>query len=278
MVKQLEGEFSGPGTARSLAAKVRLRAARMVAPHGFGYFGQALSAAEIFGALYAYAYQPDRDHFVCSPGHYIVCAFALAPDIGALDEAELASYGQDGSALEAVGTERSPGVDLTCGSLGQGLSAAAGFALADRLNGRVDARTFVLVSDGELEEGQVWEAALFAAHHKLDKLVMLIDANNSQVDGPVDSITTLDPIADKWRAFGWEAHDVDGHDLEAIRAALESAERSTGRPTVIVCRTSTRHGVDSLPADVDGHFIKLSGSLAQSVLAELEDRLAQAAL
>src|SRR5215469_13983734 len=170
---------------------IRLRAVRMVAPHGFGYLGQALSSAELFATLY--------------PGHYIIAAYAAAPEAGLLDEESLASYGFDDSALEAIGTERSPAVDLTGGSLGMGLSGAVGLALADRLQGRADARVFAIVSDGELEEGQVWEAALFAAHNRLGSLTVLLDANDSQVDGPVSSITTLEPIAAKWESFGWAA-------------------------------------------------------------------------
>ena len=250
---------------------IRLRAVRMVAPHGFGYLGQALSSAEEFAALFATA-RPGVDHLVCSPGHYIIAAFAAAGELGLLDEAALAAYGDNGSPLEAIGTERSPAVDYTCGSLGQGLSAAAGFALADRMRGS-DARTFAVVSDGEMEEGQVWEAAMFAAHHKLATLTVLLDANNSQVDGPVDTITTIEPIAAKWESFGWHAADIDGHDVAAITAALEAAEAEQARPSVVVCRTSTRHGLDILPSDADGHFIKLPPELAAAAVAELTARL-----
>lgn len=130
-----------------------------------------------------------------------------------------------------------------------------------------------MVSDGELEEGQVWEAALFAAHHRLDQLVVLLDANNSQVDGPVDSITTLEPIADKWSAFGWRVFDIDGHDVAAVSAALVAAEAERGRPSVLVCRTSTRHGLDCLPPDADGHFIKLPPSLVAAAVSELTGKL-----
>ena len=184
----------------------------------------------------------------------------------------MSGYGQNGSAFEAIGTERSPVVDYTCGSLGQGLSAALGFALADRFRGS-DARVFTMVSDGELEEGQVWEAALFAAHHRLDRLVVLLDANNSQVDGPVDSITTIEPIAAKWSAFGWHGQDLDGHDMDALSAALAEAEAQPGRPSVLVCRTSTRHGLDCLPPDTDGHFIKLTPELAEAAVTELTAKL-----
>lgn len=255
------------------ADRLRLRAIRMVAPHGFGYLGQVLSSAEMTAALYCTAYRPGIDQIVCSPGHYIIGAYAAAAEIGQLDEEALETYGFDGSALEAIGTERSPGVDLTCGSLGTGLSGGIGFALANRLRGRDDRRVFVVTSDGELEEGQTWEAAMFAGHERLGNLTVLLDANDSQVDGPVSSITTIEPIAEKWRAFGWSAHDVNGHDPVAVADALQESTLSSS-PQIIICRTSTTHGIDGLPPDADGHFIKLPATLAEAAITELEARLA----
>lgn len=245
----------------------------MVAPHGFGYLGQALSSAELLAALFSGLYRAERDKLVCSPGHYIVGIFAAARELGILDDRALATYGQDGSSLETIGTERSPVVDLVCGSLGQGLSGGAAFALSDQLRGDTDARVFVLLSDGELEEGQTWEAVMFAAHRKLDKLVVLLDANDSQVDGPVSSITTIEPIAAKWTSFGWKALEVDGHDADAVGQALAAAVAEP-RPSVVIARTSTVRGLDCLPAEADGHFIKLPADLAQAAVAELEGRLA----
>jgi transketolase len=268
---------SDPGTAwtvpdrRELALRIRLRAVRMVAPHGFGYLGQALSSAEQVAAVFADA-RPGVDRLVCSPGHYVIGPFAAAAELGLLDGDVVSHYGQNGSPIEAIGTERSPVMDYTCGSLGQGLSAALGFALAGRFRGS-DARIFTMVSDGELEEGQVWEAAMFAAHHRLDRLVVLLDANNSQVDGPVDSITTIEPIAAKWSAFGWHVQDLDGHDVDAVAAALTEADNAAGRPSVLICRTSTVHGLDCLPPDADGHFIKLPPELAQAAVEELTGKL-----
>jgi transketolase len=268
---------SGPGVRwavrdpRELALRIRLRAVRMVAPQGFGYLGQALSAAEQVAAVFAAA-RPGVDRLVCSPGHYIIAPFAAAAELGLLDDDAVDTYGQNGSPFEAIGTERSPVVDYTCGSLGQGLSAALGFALADRFRGW-DARIFTMVSDGEMEEGQVWEAALFAAHHRLDRLVVLLDANNSQVDGPVDSITTIEPIAAKWSAFGWHVQDLDGHDVDAVSAALAETDAQAGRPSVLVCRTSTAGGLDCLPPDADGHFIKLPPELAKAAIEELTGKL-----
>ncbi len=267
---------SAPGTqwtvpdVRELALRIRLRAVRMVAPQGFGYLGQALSSAEQVAAVFAAA-RPGVDRLVCSPGHYVIGPFAAAAELGLLSDEAVAGYGQNGSPVEAIGTERSPVFDYTCGSLGQGLSAALGFALSDRLRGS-GARIFTMVSDGELEEGQVWEAALFAAHHRLGRLVVLLDANNSQVDGPVDSITTLEPIAAKWSAFGWHVQDLDGHDPGALTTALAVAAQQD-RPSVLVCRTSTVHGLDCLPPDADGHFIKLPPELAAAAERELTGKL-----
>lgn len=256
-----------------VADRIRLRAVRMVAPHGLGYLGQALSSAELFASLYAGRYQSGRDELVVSPGHYVIAAFAAAAEVGLLDEAALETYGFEDSALEAIGTERSPAVDLVTGSLGQGLSGAVGLALSRRLRGVTEGSVFAVVSDGELEEGQLWEAAMFAAHHRLDNLVVLLDANNSQVDGPVSSITTLEPIAAKWAAFGWTAFDVDGHDVDALAAALDAAQ-AADRPAVVIGRSSTTYGISVLPPDADGHFIKLPSELAAAALAEIEARLA----
>src|ERR1700730_731923 len=253
---------------RELALRIRLRAVRMVAPQGFGYLGQALSSAEQVAAVFGAA-RPGVDRMVCSPGHYIIGPFAAAAELGL---AARSGDGENGSVFEAIGTERSPVVDYTCGSLGQGLSAALGFALSDRLRGS-GARIFTMVSDGELEEGQGWEAALFAAHHHLDRLVVLLDANNSQVDGPVDSITTLEPIAAKWSAFGWHVQDLDGHDPDALAAPLAGAAAPTGRHSAVVLRTSPRHGLGCLPPDAGGHLIKLPPELAAAAVQELTGKL-----
>ncbi len=273
------GRLSDPGTQwevadpERLATAIRLRAVRMVARQGYGYLGQALSCAEQVAALFSVA-RPGADRVVCSPGHYVIAFYAAAAEVGLIGDQALDSYGQDGSALEAIGTERSPLFDYVAGSLGQGLSAAAGLALSDRLRGR-PARIFALVSDGELEEGQVWEAAMFAAHHRLSALTVLVDANNSQVDGPVDTITTIEPVAAKWASFGWEPVELDGHDVHAVSRALLAARDAT-RPVALICRTSTSRGLDCLPPDTDGHFIKLPPGLADAAVAELTARLEHA--
>ncbi|HTW73958.1 MAG TPA: 1-deoxy-D-xylulose-5-phosphate synthase N-terminal domain-containing protein [Steroidobacteraceae bacterium] len=258
-----------------LAARIRLNAAHMVAIEGFGYLGQALSSAEIFATLFGGGHlRPGRDRFVLSPGHYVIALYAVAAELGLLDARRLADYGRNGSALEAIGSERTPLVDLVCGSLGQGLSGAIGFALAAHLAG--EARdTYVFVSDGEMEEGQTWEAAMFAAHHRrrMGRLVVVIDANDSQVDGPVSSVTTLEPLADKWRAFGWRAAEVDGHDLHALSAALASRSRDA-QPFVLIARTEVLGRLHSLPRTLDGHFLRLDAAQQRALIAELEGALA----
>lgn len=170
--------------------------------------------------------------------------------------------------LEGISTERTTLVDLTCGSLGQGLSGAIGFALAARYAGE-DRRVFAFLSDGEMEEGQVWEAATFAAHYRLDNLVVLIDANNSQVDGAVSSVTTIEPLADKWRAFGWDVLDIDAHDLSAIEGAQSGVPAPT-LPKVIIARTDILGRLRSIPSTVDGHFVKLDGAIKDHIIEELE--------
>ena len=256
----------------NLSIRIKLNAVRMVAIQGFGYFGQALSAAEMFAVLYGGSFlRPGHDRFVLSPGHYVVVLFAVAAELGLIDRKHLASYGLDGALLEAISTERSPMVDLTCGSLGQGLSGAIGLALAARLAG--DGRhTYAFLSDGEMEEGQVWEAAMFAAHHGMDNLSVLIDANNSQVDGAVTDVTTIEPLADKWRAFGWEVFDIDGHNLQALHAALAAPRQ--GRPRVVVGRTQILARIQALPTSTDAHFVKLDPALTAAIETELEAQLA----
>lgn len=254
---------------RKLAAQIRLNAVRMVGIQGFGYLGQALSAAEIYAVLFGGGIlRPLHDRFVLSPGHYVVVFYAVAVELGLIERRELESYGLDGAPLEAISTERTPLIDLSCGSLGQGLSGAIGFALASRM-ARDDRRTFAFLSDGEMEEGQVWEAAMFAAHHKLSQLVAVIDANNSQVDGTITSVTTIEPLVDKWRAFGWHVEEVDGHDLEALLKAFSAS--SQGKPLVVIARTSILGRMKSFPPTVDGHFIKLDADLQAAVIAELQD-------
>lgn len=244
---------------RRTAWRIRRHALEMVAKEGFGYLGQALSSAEIAAVLYGDALRADTDRLVLSPGHYAITHYAACAEVGLLDPAELGTYGDDGSRLESISTEQTPGLAATCGSLGQGLSVAAGIALAQRLQS-TGRHTYAFVSDGEMEEGQVWEAAMFAAHHRLSSLSVVLDRNNSQVDGTTESVTTLEPVLDKWLSFGWAAVAVDGHDVSALRAGLQKI-RDDPRPGVVVAATWTLSGLaEVIPDEADGHFLKVSAA------------------
>jgi transketolase len=269
MSELTDASAGGAAELRRLATQIKLDVLDMVSIQGFGYLGQGLSAAEQFAVLFGGAMRHGHDRFVLSPGHYAAVFYAAAAEVGLLDRAALADYGADGALLEAISTERTPGVDLSCGSLGQGLSGAIGLVLADRLAGQ-DRRTFAFLSDGEMEEGQVWEAAMFAAHHGLGALTVALDANGSQVDGAITTVTTVEPIADKWRAFLWHTQDVDGHDIEALRAAFAAAADDP-RPSVIIARTDILGRLTSIPATADGHFLKLDDDLQRAIRAELQD-------
>jgi transketolase len=273
--ERMAGRQQAGSDLRRLATQIRLSATRMVAIQGFGYLGQALSSAEIFAVLFGGGFvRHGRDRFVLSPGHYVIGLYAVGAALGLLDAKELESYGKDGTPLEAIGTERTPLVDLVCGSLGQGLSGAIGFALAARLAGE-DRDTYAFLSDGEMQEGQTWEAAMFAAHNRrrMGRLVAVVDANNSQVDGPVTSVIALEPLAEKWRCFGWRVVEADGHDLGALGDAL-ATRCADSEPLVVIARTEIFGRMRSIPASADGHFIKLDSTLERALIAELEAELA----
>jgi transketolase len=263
-----ESETSSIGRLNQLARQIKLDALEMVSIQGFGYLGQALSSAELFAVLFGGILRPRQDRFVLSPGHYAVAFYAAAAERGLIDREALRGYGSDGALLEAISTERTPGLDMTCGSLGQGLSGANGFALASRLAGD-GRRTYAFLSDGEMEEGQVWEAAMFAGHHTLSDLTVVLDVNGSQVDGAIASVTTVEPVIDKWRAFLWQAIEVDGHDVGAVRRAFGEAAGDP-RPSVIVARTDILGRLKSIPPTADGHFLKLDAELVRAIRTELQ--------
>jgi transketolase len=247
------------------ADAARQVAVRMVGSLGLGYLGQVASSAELLTVVLGRWLRSGVDRFVLSPSHYVTAVYAVGSVLGLLEE-DLDTYGREGSRLETIGTERTPLVDFTCGSLGQGLSVGIGYALADRLTDS-DARTLVFCSDGEMEEGQTWEAALFAAHQRLTRLTVLLDCNDSQVDGPVSSVTTLEPLAAKWEAFGWEAREIDGHDPGAIWTALAAPFQD--RPRVVVARTSPTKGLDALRGTQNAHFVTVSAELEQRLIDDL---------
>ena len=202
---------------------------RQAEASGGGYLGQGLGIAEIAAALYFHQLRvdparpdwPDRDRFVLSPGHYTLAFYAALALRGFFPASLLDTSSADGSPLELISTESTPGIEVGGGSLGQGLSQGVGMALAARRRGAAW-RTYVLTSDGELEEGQTWEAAMVAGHFHLENLTAFVDVNGMQVDGRVTSVATVEPVAEKWAAFGWHVSEIDGNDLSAVLYALEA--------------------------------------------------------
>jgi transketolase len=231
---------------------------------GEGYVGQGLGAADIFAVLYFHEmrYQPDRldwperDRFLLSTGHYSIVLWAALAEAGVLKAEELATYGADESRLEMSSCETTPGVEITGGSLAHGLSQAIGMALGARLSRR-DFRVFTFLSDGELQEGATWEAAMSASHFKLNNLIAMVDVNNMQADGAVSDVMTIEPVSEKWRAFGWDAQRVDGNSIEELLTAFDKTKAITDRPQVIVCDTKLGCGVPLIEQRAKGHFVRV---------------------
>ncbi len=262
----------------AIAKKLRRHIITMIASAGSGHPGGSLSAVEIVTALYFQVLRnrpadpkwTERDRFVLSKGHAAPVLYSALAECGYFPVEELTSLRQIDSRLQGH-PDRSctPGVEMSTGSLGQGLSFGVGVALAGRLDSR-SYRTYVLLGDGECNEGQVWEAAMAAAHFKLDRLTAIVDRNGLQLDGFTRDIMNTEPLADKWRSFGWHVIEVDGHDLAKVLAALEAAGRVTGQPTAIVARTVKGKGVSFMENNVDFHGKPPTPEQARQALKELE--------
>lgn len=259
------------------AHRVRQRVLRMgTSPHG-AHVGGSLSVAEVLTVLYAEVLRvspsepddPDRDWFVLSKGHAGAALYAVLAEHGFLDPDELLTYGQPGSRLAGHPLRRLPGVEFPTGSLGHGLSLGLGVALAARRTGGA-ARAFVLLGDGELQEGSVWEAAMSAGHEGLDNLVAVVDRNRLQITGTTEECVGLEPLADRWRAFGWAVADVDGHDLAALRDTFARLPVTPGRPTVVLAHTVKGKGVKLFEGNKKSHAVQLSPRLYQRAAASLE--------
>jgi len=216
-----------------------------------GHTGGSLSAIDMITALYFHKMRhrpadpswPDRDRFVLSKGHAAPAQYVALAEAGYFPKEDLMMLRRLGSHLQGhPDSKGTPGVEVCTGSLGQGLSMANGMALALRLDGRAS-RVYAVLGDGELQEGQVWEAAMAAPHYRLDNLCALIDCNGLQIDGEVAKVMNVAPVADKFRAFGWNVLEIDGHDMAAVVQALDQAETCKGAPTVIVARTVKGKGV-----------------------------------
>ncbi len=235
---------------KKVARNLRRSIVTMITEANSGHPGGSLSSVEILTSLYfrVLRYRPnepkwiDRDRFVLSKAHACPVLYAALAEAGYFPHEELMTFRKINSRLQGHAHIKTPGVEMSGGSLGQGLSFGIGMALASRLDGR-DSRTYVLLGDGECDEGQVWEAAMSAAHYKLDNLVAIVDRNGIQNDRRTDEVMNLEPLPDKWRAFGWHTLEIEGHDISQVIGALDEASKTKGKPTVIIAKTVKGKGV-----------------------------------
>src|SRR6185437_7759421 len=251
---------------RERAYRIRRYALRMGEVQGQGYIGQALGWADVLAVAYGHAlnYRADepqwegRDRFLLSHGHYAIAFYAALIEAGIIGQSELETYGSDDSRLPMSGMAAyTPGMEMSGGSLGQGLPIAVGMALGLRWKNN-PAFVYNSMSDGELDEGSTWEAAMAAGHHGLGNLVCLVDINNQQADGPSSKVLGFEPLADKWSSFGWHVQRVDGNDLPAVLQAFDNARHyGQAKPRVILFDTLMGKGVPFLEAREKNHFIRV---------------------
>ena len=263
-----------------MATRLRLHVVDMVAPSGQGYVQQGLGAADIFTALYfAEATMdpvnptwPDRDRIFLTTAHNTAIFYATLAEKGFFDTDRLASYVNNGSELEINSSERmGPFIEATCGSLGQGLSVAIGCAMAAKRQGRAS-RVYVIIGDGEMQEGQIWEAAMLAGAAGLDNLCLIVDYNFVQSEGPMDLVMSLEPLMEKMASFGFACQEVDGNDIGALLTAFDSARATRNKPSFIKANTLMGKGVASLEG-LMFHQLKFPEEVATSARAELEAQL-----
>lgn len=263
---------------RETARRLRKLDVQMLAKAGSGHPGGSLSAADLVTALYfrilnhdpADPQWPDRDRFILSKGHAVPIVYAAMAVAGYFPESQLMTLRQLGSPLQGHPDQRRcPGIEACTGSLGQGLSVGIGMALAARWQ-KLRYRTYVLTSDGESNEGQTWEAAAFAGFHKLDNLTAVLDYNKFQLDGATADILSMEPMADKWRAFGWEVREIDGHDMTTIVEGLEWAGTVKGKPTMLIAHTVKGKGVSFMENNNYFHGVAPTAAEAEWALKELD--------
>jgi transketolase len=259
------------------ALALRRQVVRMVAKVRIGYLQQGLGAADLFTALYFAELRlrenepdwPDRDRCILSTAHNTAIFYATLVERGLLPPSVLETYTDDGSPFEVNASERvGPLIEATCGSLGQGLSVAVGMALSGQRRGR-DYRVYVILGDGELQEGQVWEAAMSAGGFGLDNLCMILDRNCMQVEGHTDQVVKLDPIGAKFEAFAWNALEVDGNRMDQLLSALDAARAAKGKPTLIIANTLAGSGVPFVEGQLS-HMARLTEEDAAKALKILE--------
>lgn len=264
---------------RQAAHRIRRYAVRMGEVQGQGYIGQALGYADVLAVAYRHAlnlrpHEPEwegRDRFLLSHGHYAIAHYAALIEAGVIAQGELDTYGSDDSRLPMSGMATyTPGMEISGGSLGQGLVIGVGMALGLKRKGN-PAFVYNSMSDGELDEGSTWEAAMAASHHRLDNLVCIVDINNQQADGPSGKVLGFEPLADKWAAFGWHVQRVDGNDLPSVVRAFDAARAlKDARPRVILCDTLMGKGVPFLEQREKNHFIRVDPPEWQQALAILD--------
>lgn len=263
---------------KARAKQIRRDIITMTATAGSGHPGGSLSSTDIMTALYFGLMHhdpknpqwPDRDRFILSKGHASPVYYSVLAEAGYFDRKLLPTFRQLNSPLQGhPDRRRLPGVEASTGSLGQGLSIGIGHALARRLDKR-DYFTFVLTSDGEMNEGQTWEAAAMAAHHKVDHLIAFLDYNKFQLDDATHVICNMEPVVEKWKAFGWEVLEIDGHDFGQILSAVEKAKKVPGKPVMIVAHTVKGKGVSFMENNNHFHGVAPTPEEAKRALKELE--------
>jgi transketolase len=264
-------------TITALARRVRAHTLRMVHRAKASHVGSCLSMTDLLATLYRAVLRvdprrpdwPGRDRFVLSKGHGAAALYATLAECGFFPVDWLDTYCRDGTRLAGHITHHEvPGVEVSSGSLGHGLSYACGMALAARAD-RLLWRTFALLSDGECDEGSTWEAALFAPHHRLDNLVAVVDYNKIQSFGTVQDVLGLEPFADKWRAFGWAVREIDGHDVAQILDAFRGVSFETGRPSCVIAHTLKGKGVGFMEGRLEWHYRSPDAAQLGQALAEL---------
>jgi transketolase len=264
---------------KEIARTIRRDIIEMVTTAKSGHPGGSLSAADIVTALYFRVMHvdpkrpdwPDRDRFILSKGHACPVWYAALAERGYFDKAHLRTLRLLNSILQGhADMKKTPGVDMTVGSLGQGLSAGLGMALSGKLR-RKDYHVWVIIGDGEIQEGSIWEAAMASAKWELDNLTAILDRNHLQNDGFVDNIMPIEPVADKWRSFNWHVVEIDGHDMEQIVPALEAARAGKGKPTLIIAHTVKGRGVSFMENVVVWHGKAPSEEQARLALKEIAE-------
>ena len=265
---------------KAIARRIRRITFETIHKAGGGHFGGTMSLSEIMAVLYFSEMRVDpqnpewegRDRLVLSKGHGGPALYVTLAAKGFFPKEYLAELDKAGGRIpKHVDRLKLPhcGIDVSSGALGIGLSVGAGMALAAKQGGS-PVRVYVIMGDGECNEGMVWEAAMFAAKYKLDNLVAIVDRNNCQIDGTCDCVMPLEPFAAKWEAFGWRAHEVDGHDTDALREALSAARATAGRPTILIARTRKGCGVSFMENNYLWHSGSITPEQAEQALAELE--------